>query len=59
MDKLAYTVDEVAKATSFSPSTIKRAITRGELMAVRVGRRCAIRPEAVDAWLAANERQAS
>jgi len=59
MDRHAYTVDEVAEATTFSRSTIERAIRRGELVAVHVGRCLAIRPEAVDAWLAANEQAAS
>jgi excisionase family DNA binding protein len=38
-ERLAYTIDEAARALSLSRSTVKAAIRSGTLPAIRMGRR--------------------
>lgn len=46
----AYTVDSLAAAVGVSPRTVRNAITRGELDAVKRGARWLISADAVEVW---------
>ena len=52
MGKIAYCIKEVVKATSLSRATLYRAIRRGELKAVKLGRRTLISGEALQMFVA-------
>ena len=44
------TLGDVASETQVSRRTVQRAIERGRLKCVRIGRQIRIRPEEVDRW---------
>lgn len=46
-------VDQTAKVLNVCPRTVAEAIRLGKLESVRIGRRRLIRPEAVEAFIAA------
>jgi excisionase family DNA binding protein len=48
-----FTVDEVADMLRLSPWAVRRAITRGDLTALKVCSRVRIAEDALDAWLEA------
>lgn len=52
--RLAYSVQELAQATSVSKQTLYQEIAAGRLRAVRVRNRILIPKAAVDAWLPQN-----
>lgn len=53
MDELLWTIDETSRRLGgVSPRTVRRMIDRGELPAVRIGRRVMIPVEDVRDWLA-------
>lgn len=47
-EKTTYTLDEAAKRLGVSTSSIRRAIKRGELRCVRIGRRVLISASTLD-----------
>lgn len=51
MEKLTCTVQEASEALGLHHLTVRRAIDRGELPAVRVGRRILIPRKALEAFL--------
>ena len=51
MIRAAYCIKEICTATSLSRASIYRAIARGELEAIKHGRRTLIRAEALDRFL--------
>lgn len=53
-DKLAYRMDEAAKAVGLSKATLYRLVEKGELRTFKVGHRTLIRREVLVAFL---ERQ--
>lgn len=53
-NRVALSVEEVAKAVGASPSFIWKNLKEGSLSSVRVGRRRMIRAADLDAWLAKN-----
>ena len=53
MEKRAFTVAETAQQLGCHPLTLRRAIARGELRAVRVGRKVLVPAVALDEFLAA------
>lgn len=57
--KLAYSVEEVAQATTLSPISVRRLIALGTLRAVRVGRRVLVLAQDVQQLLQPNEPQMS
>jgi excisionase family DNA binding protein len=52
-------VNEAARVLGVERSTLYRIIRRGELQAVRVGRRRKFRPEDLDAYLERNRESVS
>jgi len=48
---LLLTVDQVMKMTNLSKSTIQRAIARGDLRVVRIGRAVRVPSAALSEWL--------
>ena len=51
MEKRVFTVDEVAEQLGCHALTVRRAIARGEMPAVRVGRKVVIPAKALDEFL--------
>lgn len=51
MDKLAYTIEEVAQAVGVHPTTVRRLIKNGKLAAIRVGRQIRIPRQELEAFL--------
>jgi excisionase family DNA binding protein len=51
MNKLAYTINEVAAVLSISRSGVYRLINDGQLQPVKVGRKTLLPTETVQAWL--------
>ena len=54
--RLAYTTEEFAAATGLTPRHVRVAIRRGEIPAVRVGKKYLIRAESFHAWAENQER---
>lgn len=52
--RLAYTVQETAAALGVSTDLVRDLIDRGELNAVRAGRRRLIRAESLELWMERN-----
>lgn len=52
MEKLAYSVQEVAAALDLHPNTVRKLIERGELPSVRLGHRILVPKAKLDALLA-------
>lgn len=55
MDSDLLTIDEVARRVRLSTWAVRRAISRGELVAYKPGGRLRIPIHAVDAWLASTQ----
>ena len=53
------TIPEVAAACKISQTSVRRAITEGELQAIKLRSRIRITREAFDAWLASQQRPAT
>jgi excisionase family DNA binding protein len=53
-----YTIADVRDATSFSDSTIRRAIRLKQLAVIRMGRSIRLTQSDVDAWLDRSRRKA-
>jgi excisionase family DNA binding protein len=51
-EKLALSVPEVVDLTGFSRSTVYEEMALGHLRAIKLGRRVAILPDDLQAWLA-------
>ncbi|MDX1969767.1 MAG: helix-turn-helix domain-containing protein [Planctomycetaceae bacterium] len=51
-DRLTWSLKDAARSTGLSIRTLQSAISRGDLAAIRVGRRVLLSPDAVRAWLA-------
>lgn len=52
MDKIAYTVNEVAQALGVCKATVRKVIHSGDLEAVRAGRKLLIPVAALKAFIA-------
>jgi excisionase family DNA binding protein len=52
VEKRVLTVNEVAQELRLHPLTVRRAIARGEIPAVKVGRRVLVPMRALDEFLA-------
>lgn len=52
METLAYKINEVVEVTGVSRSTLYEAIARGELRAIKLGRRTLIRVEDLKSYMA-------
>jgi excisionase family DNA binding protein len=52
VEKLTYTVVEAAEAIGVHHITLRKAIARGDLQSVRIGKRVLIPKRAVEAFLA-------
>ena len=50
-ERLAYTLPEAAKASTYSLSTIYAAIRSGQLKVMRVGRAVRVLPEDLESWM--------
>jgi excisionase family DNA binding protein len=50
-ERLSYSIEALVRVTDISRSTIRRAISRGELKATRINRRVLILREDALAWL--------
>lgn len=55
IDRLSYSVDEIATAHGLSASFIRLEISRGRLRAIRAGRRVLIPRASLEAYFAAAE----
>lgn len=55
--RLAYTVQETAASLGVSTDLVRDLIDRGELNAVRAGRRRLIRAESLELWMERNTEQ--
>lgn len=51
MDKMLYSLDEVAGMTDLSKTTVKTIVTRGELLSVKVGKRRLVTAAALQRWI--------
>ncbi len=54
LESLTYTVPEAAAVIGVSPETVRILIKRGELPALRIGRRVLIAKVALVSWVEAN-----
>jgi excisionase family DNA binding protein len=59
LEKLAYSIDEVAEATGLSRSLIYDEMNAGHLQSVKVGRRRIITRQQLDAFLGTAEEAAA
>ena len=59
MEKRVLTVGEVAKELGMHPLSIRRAIARGEIHAVRVGRKVLVPTRSLDDFLEARPSAAA
>lgn len=50
-DRIAYTIDQAAEAVGIHRNTMRDAVSRGELRAVKRGRRWLISREALVRWV--------
>ena len=56
VERVSYSVPEVAKAADTCPAIIYREINSGRLVALKLGKRTLITPEAIKNWLASLEK---
>lgn len=55
MDRLTYSVDEVAKLLGIGRNSAYRAVQTGELPSLRIGRRVVVPRRALEEWLTERE----
>ena len=54
-EKLTWSLDDAGRATGLSSRLLQQYIARGELKAIRVGRRILLSPDTLKLWLASLE----